>query len=161
MNETLLLIGLLCFVIAMLIGYIFYRDYALAQRFSRLTAIINRLSDEKDRLKTSFAAERDANLEAIKLQSAEIIVEQIKNVQESIRDLQVELDTQALRGDRLEARLNEYVSVPVDNNIDTSRLIAMYNSGAGIEEIARQLRIGANEVTLALKLNNIVTRADR
>jgi allophanate hydrolase subunit 1 len=161
MSETLLLIGLLCFVIAMLIGYIFYRDYALAQRFSRLAAIINRLVDEKDRIESSFAAEQEANIEAIKLQSAEIIVEQIKNVQESIRDFQVELDTQALRLDRLEARFNEYVSVPVNNNIDTSRLIAMYNSGAGIEEIAHKLRIGASEVTLALKLNNIITRADQ
>lgn len=162
MNETLLLFSLLCGALLLLIIFLAYRDSALTRRLKTYEAGIETLNRELFKLEARLKKQQEEALSALqeelKRQSAEAIVQSVRQLHEAITNQEIDNDAQNLRIDRLEERITEFFSVPASATLDASRVISLHQAGYSAEEIAKDLRANISEVALALKLNNLEPR---
>ncbi|MDR2151320.1 MAG: hypothetical protein LBO72_00715 [Helicobacteraceae bacterium] len=158
MSEDTLIIYILAACLLLMAVFLIVKEYSAAKETKKIISALRATQKAKSAIEHDLKIAQQNALDQLKNQSAAILSEHIRAMQDELRDMQVENDTRALRIERLEERINEFVSAPNPAEIDASRVIALYNSGFSSNEIARQLKINQSEVVLTLRLNNLEPR---
>ncbi|MDR1911812.1 MAG: hypothetical protein LBQ52_05650 [Helicobacteraceae bacterium] len=155
-DETTLLIYVLAGCMLLMALFLIAREFSASKQAQRIETALLIAKRARAELEHDLKVTQQNSLDEIKKQSETILIERIKEIKNELRDMQIENDTRALRIDRLEERISEYLSPPSANvNLDPTRAISLYNSGYNINEIARELKTTPDEVILTLKLNNV------
>lgn len=153
-DEILLFFALIAGVILLVVVIVAYRDSILSNKIKSIEIAIERLYREihkiEGNLKNTNQTELESLKNSLKMDSEKALME--------VQDLKVELDMQHMKIGRLEEKVGEFLAVPNSSALDAARVISLHNMGYSVEEIARELRASANEVALALKLNNLEPR---
>ncbi|GHV09227.1 hypothetical protein AGMMS50229_18990 [Campylobacterota bacterium] len=156
-NETMLLIALVGLGLLCVTAYAIYRDRAATAKNITLAKHIKTLEAAKLTHEARIAALGN-EITALKSDSVTIIAEQFKLFNDKLRDMQIENDTNAMRVDRLDERLGEYLSITPTSSLDTTRVITLHKSGLTVAEIAKELHANHSEVLFALKMHDLNPR---
>jgi hypothetical protein len=138
--------------------FLIVREASAAKEARRVVTALRAAQKSRIAIEHDLKVSQQTAIDEIKRQSASILSEHIRSMQNEIQDMQIENDTRALRIERLEGRINEFLSVPAPLGLDAAKAIALYDSGFSVGEIARELKVNQNEVALALRLNNLEPR---
>jgi DNA-directed RNA polymerase specialized sigma24 family protein len=158
MSEEMLLIYILAGCLLLMAIFLIVREYGAAKQLRKIVAALRAAQRARITLEHDLKIAQQTALDQIKSQSAAILSEHIRAMQEELRDMQFENDAKALRIGRLEERIDEFFAAPSQLGIDASKVIALYNSGFNSKEIAKELKVNQNEVVLTLRLNNLEPR---
>lgn len=162
MNEVLMGIGGVVFVLLCIVVDLFLKDRKNAKKYALLEESIDKLTNEMHQLqkkvqevkiKEDFARstlgdEFQNNVETGLSQ----FYQQLKEMKTAIKDEREYLEEKIIR---LENRVRDFGYLGSGNDIDEKRIIALFQEGWSIDSIAKELRIGRGEVEFTLKLADI------
>ena len=154
MYELALIVGLLAVVLLFIIVILVSVNGSLHAQIRTLSNAIEQANRAHKRFQIETEGRLEQAQEDLKLETARVISEQLKLLQDKTRDMEIEFDTQSLRFDRLEERINEYLSV-APTTLDTARVVALHNAGLSTAEIAKEIRANHSEVQFALSIHNL------
>ncbi|MDR1451175.1 MAG: hypothetical protein LBI57_02395 [Helicobacteraceae bacterium] len=158
MSEEILLIYILAGCLLLMAIFLIVRESAAAKLTRKIAIALRSAQKARVAIEHDLKIAQQNALDQIKQQSASILSEHIRAMQEELRDMQIENDARALRLERIEERVDEFFAAPNHLGIDASKVIALYNSGFNANEIAKELKINQSEVVLTLRLNNLEAR---
>ncbi len=156
MSEAMILIFLLAGIVVMMFVFMIIKDTATAKRLRIYEDAIETLNKNLYALEKKVkASPSDDFAEIIAQELAPVtqsLVHALKEIQENNLTFQHATEGR-LRG--LEERYKTLFTPSSDTGADENRIITLYQQGASIEEIARDLRTTAGSVEFVLKLNGL------
>lgn len=147
---ALLVFGVILFVVVIAI----YRDSQLSGRIRSLESVIESLHREIFKVSAELRDEIYKVADEIRQKEGH----KDQEIQKKIDDLVIEFDMGQVKVARLEDKINEFLTLPNVGGFDASRAISLHNMGYTVEDISKELRVSVNEISLALKLNNLEPR---
>lgn len=150
-EEALLLVFvvLLLFVIG-----IIYRDSQVSQKIKAVESAIEVLHRDGFKIEKNLSKELTELVDSSSGKTALAL----EGLEKMLEDLKDEFELSQMKVARLEEKINEFLAVPNASGFDASRAISLHNMGYTVEDISKELRVSVNEISLALKLNNLEPR---
>ncbi|MFP4333053.1 MAG: DUF6115 domain-containing protein [Campylobacterales bacterium] len=153
--------------ILLLVAYMYVKDGESAKRFRSFEKSVEDINlqlykvqkklkeselesgEDKNEFRAKLRHEIKTEIEEIKSE----LISAIRELEKVHEDERIELEDKiSILEDRVKESL--YMSTST-TSVDESRIVSLFQSGYGIESIAKELNIGKGEVELTLKLANL------
>ncbi len=159
-----LIIGAICLALVVMLIYIYTKDTEASRKFflyekaiEELNKKIYELEKESQNQKSGKYIDEmkkyiDERFENDMQKITEFVLTSRKEMEKSIKEL---VDEVYNKINYMDEKLKKFNTMPETYQMNDKKIIALYNKGLSISEIARNLRIGMGEVELVLKIAGI------
>ncbi len=156
----LILVALLSVAVFFLFVFVYVRESAINKKLKLYEKTFDLLNQQLHKLEKEIKAKPHGVLKEEHTQDMEefsevsqLIIAKFQDLQQDNLDFKENLVERYLE---LEAKMKPLTSVtPSSTGLDENKIVGLFSNGFGIEEIAKQLRIGTGEVEFVLKLHDI------
>ncbi|MGE4398787.1 MAG: hypothetical protein AB7D29_04610 [Campylobacterales bacterium] len=157
----LILVALISIAVFFLFIFVYIRESAINKKlklyektFDLINQNLHRLEKE---VKAKSVAVKEGGMSASELEEfsevSRVIIDKFHELQKDNLEFKESLVERYLD---LESKMKPLTSVtPSSTGLDENKIVSLFSNGFGIEEIAKQLRIGTGEVEFVLKLHDI------
>jgi biopolymer transport protein ExbB/TolQ len=155
----LILVALLSVAVFFLFVFVYVRENAINKKlklyektFDLINQNMHKIEKEAKARPVAAKDAPDANMEEFS-EVSRLIIEKFHELQKDNLEFKEGLVERYLD---LENKMRPLTSVtPSSTGLDENKIISLFSSGFGIDDIAKQLRIGTGEVEFVLKLHDI------
>lgn len=157
----LILVALLSVAVFFLFIFVYVRESAINKKlklyektFDLINQHIHKLEKELKNKSAQVSTDGQSSQEMEEFSEvSKLIIEKFHELQKDNLEFKESLVERYLE---LESKMKPLISVtPTSTGLDENKIVTLFSNGFGVEDIAKQLRIGTGEVEFVLKLHDI------